>query len=131
MSADPALPTIGPRILVVDDQATVREIVVAICTKLGFPNVDVAGDGQEALAMMRAKAYALVLSDWNMEPMSGIQLLRAIRADEALARTKFLIMTARTDVDAVVAAKHAGVDNYLVKPFTPAVLRERILAVLG
>jgi two-component system chemotaxis response regulator CheY len=130
MSADEVENAAGPRILIVDDQATTREIVTALCAKLGFTSIDVAEDGAAALSMMRKRVYGIVLSDWNMEPMTGFQLLRAVRADPQLARTKFLIMTARADADAVLAAKRAGVDNYLIKPFTPKALQEKILAVL-
>ncbi|MGU3451936.1 response regulator [Methylobacterium sp. 391_Methyba4] len=130
MSADEVENAAGPRILIVDDQATTREIVTALCTKLGFTSIDVADNGAAALSMMRKRVYGIVLSDWNMEPMTGFELLRAVRADPQLARTKFLIMTARADADAVLAAKRFGVDNYLIKPFTPKILQEKILAVL-
>ena len=120
----------GPRLLIVDDQAVSRQIVTAICVKLGLASVDTAQNGAEALAMMRERDYAIVISDWNMGPMSGYELLRAVRADERLARTKFLIMTARTDADAILAAKRAGVDTYLIKPFTPKMLQEKLLAIL-
>lgn len=130
MNADEVESAVGPRILIVDDQATTREIVTALCTKLGFTSVDVAEDGAAALSMMRKRVYGIVISDWNMEPVTGFHLLRAVRADPQLARTKFLIMTARADADAVLAAKRAGVDNYLIKPFTSKILQEKILAVL-
>lgn len=130
MSADEVENAAGPRILIVDDQATTREIVTALCTKLGFTSIDVADNGAAALSMMRKRVYGIVLSDWNMEPMTGFELLRAVRADPQLARTKFLIMTARADADAVLAAKRFGVDNYLIKPFTPKILQKKIVAVL-
>lgn len=130
MSEDEVENAAGPRILIVDDQATTREIVTALCTKLGFTSIDVADNGAAALSMMRKRVYGIVLSDWNMEPMTGFELLRAVRADPQLARTKFLIMTARADADAVLAAKRFGVDNYLIKPFTPKILQKKIVAVL-
>lgn len=130
MSADEVENAAGPRILIVDDQATTREIVTALCTKLGFTSIDVDDNGAAALSMMRKRVYGIVLSDWNMEPMTGFELLRAVRADPQLARTKFLIMTARADADAVLAAKRFGVDNYLIKPFTPKILQKKIVAVL-
>lgn len=121
----------GPRVLVVDDQAVTREIVTAICRKLGLGTVDTANEGGEALAQLRQKSYAIVISDWNMTPMTGFELLRAVRADATLAKTKFLMMTARADAEAVLAAKRFGVDNYLIKPFSPRTLQEKLLAVLG
>jgi two-component system, chemotaxis family, chemotaxis protein CheY len=128
MSANGA--ELGPRLLIVDDQATSREIVVAICRKLGLVNVDTAKDGAEALEKLRAQTYAIVISDWNMAPVSGLELLRTLRADPRLAKTKFVMMTARTDADAILVAKRFGVDTYLVKPFSPRVLQEKLVAIL-
>ncbi|WP_407523100.1 response regulator [Methylobacterium oryzisoli] len=121
-------PFAGKRLLVADDQIIVRQIVSAIGEKLGFGTIDTAQDGDEALLMMRKQAYDVVIADWNMQPMTGFELLRIVRADKDLAATKFLIMTARTDKDAVVAAKSAGVDGYMLKPFSPQALRDKILA---
>lgn len=117
-------------ILVVDDQITVRQIVTAICKKLGCENIDVAPDGIEAVQMVQDKVYDIVIADWNMEPITGIQLLRTLRADPRLKTTKFLLMTARQDAASVVQAKKAGVDAYIVKPFSPAALQAKLLAVL-
>lgn len=127
---DAASTAAGPSLLIVDDEATTRDIVTAICRKLGLGKVDTAKDGTEALAMMRARTYAIVISDWNMSPMTGFDLLRTVRADPQLTKTKFLIMTARADADAVLAAKRFGVDSYLIKPFAPKTLQEKLLAVL-
>ena len=117
-------------ILVVDDQIVVRQIVTAICQKLGCEVIDVATDGIEAVQMVQDKVYDVVIADWNMEPVTGIQLLRTLRADPRLSGTKFLLMTVRQDAASVVQAKKAGVDAYIVKPFSPAALQERLLAVL-
>ena len=119
------------RILIVDDQVTVRHIVAAICQKLGAENVDVASDGVEALQMMQDRSYDVMIVDWNMEPVNGIALLRAVRGDARTAGSKFLIMTARQDAASVVHAKKAGIDAYIVKPFSPAALQEKLLAILS
>lgn len=124
-------PFTDKRLLVVDDQIIVRQIVSAIGEKLGFSTVDTAQDGDEALLMLRKQPYDVVIADWNMQPVTGFELLRIVRADKDLATTKFLIMTARTDKDAVLAARSAGVDGYMLKPFTPQALQEKILAAVG
>ncbi|WP_407523857.1 response regulator [Methylobacterium oryzisoli] len=118
-------------ILVVDDQIVVRQIVTTICQKLGCEQIDVASDGVEAVQMVQDKLYAVVIADWNMQPVTGIQLLRAVRTDPRLSGTKFLLMTARQDAASVVHAKKAGVDAYIVKPFSPAALQEKLLTVLA
>ncbi|WP_407519070.1 response regulator [Methylobacterium oryzisoli] len=124
-------PFTGKRLLVVDDQIIIRQIVSAIGERLGFATVDTAQDGDEALLMMRKRPYDVVISDWNMQPVTDFELLRIVRADKDLASTKFLIMTARMDKDAVLAAKSAGADGYMLKPFTPQALRDKILATVA
>ncbi|WP_407523701.1 response regulator [Methylobacterium oryzisoli] len=119
------------RLLVVDDQIIVRQIVSAIGEKLGFGTVDTAQDGDEALQMLRKQPYDVVIADWNMQPMTGFELLRTVRADKEFAAIRFLIMTARTDAAAILAAKNAGVDGYMLKPFTPQTLQDKILAAVG
>jgi two-component system chemotaxis response regulator CheY len=116
-------------ILVVEDFGTMARIVQALLAKIGFKNIDHAGDVPSALARLREKKYGLVLSDWNMEPVSGYAFLKELRADPDLKRTPFIIMTADAKPENVVAAKKAGVDNYLVKPFTAPVLKAKIDAV--
>ena len=98
-------------------------------TRLGFSDVDEASDGLAALAKMRRKTYALVISDWNMEPMTGYDLLREVRADPNLATTPFIMITAESKTENVIAAKKAGVNNYIVKPFNAATLKTKIEAV--
>jgi two-component system chemotaxis response regulator CheY len=105
-------------VLVVDDQETMVDLTRRILGRLGFTHVDQTCDGYQALAMLRQSTYRLVISDLHMEIMGGIQVLRAIRADEQLKRTRFLVMTGSLGVPDVVAAKHAGTDAYLLKPFT-------------
>ena len=116
-------------ILVVDDYNTMIRIIRNLLKQLGFENVDDANDGTSALAKMRAKQYNLVISDWNMAPMTGYDLLREIRSDPALTATRFIMVTAESKTDNVIAAKRAGVDNYIVKPFNAQTLQHKIRAV--
>jgi two-component system chemotaxis response regulator CheY len=116
-------------ILIVDDYNTMIRIIRNLLRQLGFENVDDANDGASALAKMRDKSYGLVISDWNMEPMTGYDLLREIRADPALAKTPFIMVTAESKTENVIAAKKAGVDNYIVKPFNAQTLQHKIQAV--
>jgi two-component system, chemotaxis family, chemotaxis protein CheY len=116
-------------ILVVDDYNTMIRIIRNLLKQLGFQNVDEATDGSAALAKMREKPYNLVISDWNMTPMTGYDLLREIRADPALRATRFIMITAESKTDNVIAAKKAGVDNYIVKPFNAQTLHHKIQAV--
>ena len=97
--------------------------------QLGFEHIDDASDGSEALAKMRTKKYGLVISDWNMEPMTGYDLLKEVRADPNLATTPFIMITAESKTENVIAAKKAGVNNYIVKPFNAATLKTKIEAV--
>jgi two-component system chemotaxis response regulator CheY len=126
MAVDMGLP-----ILIVDDYKTMLRIVRNLLKQLGFHNVDEASDGSEALTKMRGKEYGLVISDWNMEPMTGYQLLKEVRADDSLQKTPFIMVTAESKTDNVVAAKQAGVNNYIVKPFNAATLKGKIAAVIG
>ena len=116
-------------ILVVDDYNTMIRIIRNLLKQLGFENVDDATDGTSALAKMRQKSYGLVISDWNMAPMTGYDLLRQIRADPDLSTTRFIMVTAESKTDNVIAAKKAGVDNYIVKPFNAQTLQHKIQAV--
>ena len=116
-------------ILVVDDYSTMIRIIRNLLKQLGFENVDDANDGSAALAKMQAKKYGLVISDWNMEPMTGYDLLRQVRADPALSKTPFIMVTAESKTENVMAAKKAGVDNYIVKPFNAQRLQHKINAI--
>jgi two-component system, chemotaxis family, chemotaxis protein CheY len=118
-------------VLIVDDYKTMLRIIRNLLKQLGFNTVDEAADGSAAIAKMRTKNYGLVISDWNMEPMTGFQLLKEVRADEGLKETPFIMITAESKTDNVVAAKKAGVNNYIVKPFNAATLKTKISAVLG
>jgi two-component system chemotaxis response regulator CheY len=121
MPADPNM-----KILVVDDMATMRRIVKNILKQLGFANVEEAENGQEALQKLRADTYGFVVSDWNMPVMTGIDMLRAIRADEKLKLIPVLMVTAEAQQANLVEAIQAGVSNYIVKPFTAETMQEKL-----
>jgi len=118
-------------ILIVDDYKTMLRIIRNLLKQLGFTNVDEATDGSAALQKLRDKEYSLVISDWNMEPMSGMQLLTEVRADTKLKELPFIMITAESKTENVIAAKEAGVSNYIVKPFNAATLKTKLAAVLG
>jgi two-component system chemotaxis response regulator CheY len=124
MAVDLSIP-----VLVVDDYNTMVRIVRNLLKQLGFENIDDANDGSAALSKMRLREYGLVISDWNMEPMTGFDLLKAVRADPALALTPFIMVTAESKTDNVIAAKKAGVSNYIVKPFNAQTLKTKIEAI--
>jgi two-component system, chemotaxis family, chemotaxis protein CheY len=118
-------------ILVVDDYNTMIRIIRNLLKQIGFENVDEATDGSSALAKMRKRPYDLVISDWNMAPMTGYELLREIRSDPALNSARFIMITAESKTDNVIAAKKAGVDNYIVKPFNAQTLQHKIHAIFS
>lgn len=118
-------------VLIVDDYKTMLRIIRNLLKQLGFNNVDEATDGSAALQKLRDKDYGLVISDWNMEPMTGIQLLREVRADGKLKSMPFIMITAESKTENVIAAKEAGVNNYIVKPFNAATLKTKLVTVLG
>ena len=122
---------LGTPILVVDDYQTMVRIIRNLLKQLGFEDVDDASDGSAALTKLKERRYGLVISDWNMEPMTGYELLQKVRADEGLKATPFIMVTAESKTDNVIAAKKAGVNNYIVKPFNAQTLRTKIEAVCG
>lgn len=126
MAADSSMP-----ILVVDDYKTMIRIIKNLLKQLGFEDVDEAMDGSEALRKMQERKYGLVISDWNMEPMTGYELLREVRSDDAIAKTPFIMVTAESKTENVIAAKKAGVDNYIIKPFNAQTLKGKIDSVFG
>lgn len=117
------------RILVVDDFPTMRRIVRNLLKELGFTNVEEAEDGQQALEALRQGSYGLVISDWNMPNLDGLQMLRQIRASEPLASLPVLMVTAEAKKENIIAAAQAGASGYVVKPFTAAVLEEKLAKV--
>ncbi len=124
MNFDNAMP-----ILVVDDYQTMVRIIRNLLKQLGFEDVDEASDGSEALTKMRERRYGLIISDWNMQPMTGYELLKQVRADRDLHSTPFIMVTAESKTENVIAAKRAGVNNYIVKPFNAQTLKAKIDAV--
>jgi len=124
MAIDMSMP-----VLVVDDYNTMIRIIRNLLKQLGFEDVDDASDGSAALSKMREKKYGLVISDWNMEPMTGYELLKEVRADPGLNKTPFIMVTAESKTENVIAAKKAGVNNYIVKPFNAQTLQSKIEAV--
>jgi len=124
MPADPNM-----KILVVDDMSTMRRIVKNIMKQLGFANVEEAENGVDALSKLRAESFGFVISDWNMPVMTGIDLLRAIRADDKLKTIPVLMVTAEAQKENLIEAIQAGVSNYIVKPFTAEVLQEKLIKI--
>jgi len=119
------------RVLIVDDYNTMLRILRNLLRQLEFNNVEEASDGEEALRALRRDPHDLVISDWNMAPMTGLDLLRCVRSDDKLRRIPFIMVTAESKTENVVAAKQAGVSNYIVKPFNAETLRAKIGSVFG
>jgi len=114
------------KILIVDDFSTMRRIIKGLLHELGFNNVEEADDGNTALPMLKANAYDFLITDWNMPGMNGIDLLRAVRADGKLGKLPILMVTAEAKREQIVAAAQAGVNGYIVKPFTANTLKEKM-----
>ena len=119
------------KVLIVDDYRTMLRILRNLLRQLDFRNVEEATDGTEAIQKLKEGGFGLIISDWNMEPMTGIQLLRLVRSDDKLKQTPFIMVTAESKPENVVAAKQAGVSNYIVKPFNAETLRGKMASVLG
>jgi len=113
-------------VLVVDDSQTTVRVVRSLLARIGFKDIDDAPNGMAALTKMIEKPYGIVIADWNMEPMSGYELLKQVRRDPRLAATRYILMTAELNASHVIAAKKAGASNYILKPFTDEVLRSKI-----
>lgn len=118
-------------VLVVDDYKTMIRIIRNLLKQLGFEDIDDAADGTEAFEKMQQRRYGLVISDWNMEPMTGYELLKQVRAHGELSKTPFIMVTAESKTENVIAAKKAGVNNYIVKPFNAQTLKGKIEAVFS
>ena len=119
------------KVLIVDDYKTMLRILRNLLRQLNFNNIDEAIDGSSALQKLRQDSFGLVISDWNMEPMTGIELLREVRSDDKLKPLPFIMITAESKSENVIAAKEAGVSNYIVKPFNAETLKTKIVSVLG
>jgi len=126
MAVDPNMP-----ILIVDDYKTMLRIIRNLLRQLGFTNIDEATDGSQALQKLRQANFDLIISDWNIEPMTGLQLLREVRADAKLKHIPFIMVTAESKSENVIAAKEAGVSNYIVKPFNAETLKGKMVSVIG
>ncbi len=122
---------VNMKVLVVDDYKTMVRIIRNLLKQLNFNNVDEASDGSGALRKLREGKFDLVISDWNMEPMTGLQLLKEVRSDDKLKDIPFIMVTAESKTENVIAAKQAGVSNYIVKPFNAATLKAKLTGVLG
>lgn len=118
-------------ILVVDDYNTMRRIIRNLLKQLGFDHVEEAAHGGEAIVKLRERSYGLVISDWNMEPVTGLELLKQVRADDKLKHIPFIMVTAESKPENVIAAKQAGVSNYIVKPFNAETLKQKMSSVFG
>ncbi|GAC1333608.1 MAG: response regulator [Beijerinckiaceae bacterium] len=126
MAADLSIP-----ILVVDDYQTMVRIIRNLLKQIGYENVDEAANGRAALEKIQGKRYGLVISDWNMEPMTGFELLQKVRSDPTHTDVPFIMVTAESKIDNVVAARKAGVNNYIVKPFNAATLKAKMDAIFS
>jgi two-component system chemotaxis response regulator CheY len=126
MAVDLSMP-----VLVVDDYQTMIRIIRNLLNQLGFKNIEEAKDGRQALEKLNSGKYGLVISDWNMEPMTGYELLQQVRASDKLKATPFIMVTAESKTENVIAAKKAGVNNYIVKPFNAETLKGKLKSVLG
>jgi two-component system chemotaxis response regulator CheY len=124
MAFDTSMP-----ILVVDDYNTMVRIIRNLLRQLGFTDVDDAADGSAALTKMHDRKYGLIISDWNMEPMTGYELLKQVRSNPDISTTPFIMITAESKTENVIAAKQAGADNYIIKPFNAETLKHKIEAV--
>lgn len=118
------------KVLIVDDFATMRKVVRNLLKQVGYEDIVEAEDGVMALKALKSQKIDVIVSDWNMPNMTGLELLKAVRADADLAKTPFLMVTAEALQDNVVAAVKAGVSNYIVKPFTAEVLNDKIKKIM-
>ena len=118
-------------ILIVDDYKTMLRIVRGLLNQIGFNNIDEATDGAMAWDMVQKKPYGLIISDWNMEPMSGFEFLKLVRTNPTTQKLPFVMVTAESKTENIIAAKQAGVSNYIVKPFNGQTLKQKLEAVFG
>lgn len=118
-------------VLIVDDYKTMLRIVRGLLNQLGFNNIDEATDGTMAWEMVKKKPYGLIVSDWNMEPMTGFEFLKLVRTNESTKQLPFIMVTAESKTENIIAAKQAGVSKYIVKPFNAQTLKQKLEAVFG
>ena len=129
--AEPTADKIGGQVTRGRHSEAIDRSIAAAYSKGYIEDVDEAADGTEALGKMKERRYGLVISDWNMEPMTGYELLKQVRSDSSLSKTPFIMVTAESKTENVIAAKKAGVNNYIVKPFNAPTLKSKIEAVFG
>jgi two-component system chemotaxis response regulator CheY len=122
---------LGMPVLIVDDYKTMLRIIRNLLKQLGFENIEEASDGNQALAKLRDKRYGLVISDWNMRPMTGLELLKQVRSDSHLDEVPFVMIAAENKADNAKAARRAGASGYLVKPFNAVTLKTNLISVIG
>lgn len=122
---------LGMKVLIVDDYPTMLKVLRSLLRQLKFTDIAEASNAKDALALLREGGFGLVISDWNMEPMSGYELLQEVRADETLKDLPFVLVTAESTTEKVIAAKQAGVSNYIIKPYTAETLKTKLVSVLG
>ncbi|WP_416898325.1 MAG: response regulator [Minwuia sp.] len=120
-----------PSVLVVDDFKTMRRIIRSQLEEIGFRDIEEAEDGESALRTLRRKEVHLIISDWNMQPMTGLEFLKEVRSDRRLKSLPFIMVTAESKVENVREAREAGVTNYVIKPFTAQTLQQKIAASFG
>lgn len=120
------MPDFKMKILVVDDFSTMRRIVKNVLKQIGFENIDEAEDGTQALAKLKTGGYGFIVSDWNMPNMDGMDLFLKVRQDPSTKDIPFLMVTAEAEKDKVITAIQAGVNSYIVKPFTAEVFKEKM-----
>ena len=126
MALDHSMP-----VLVVDDYTTMVRIIRSLLKQLGFQDIDDAANGTEAYKKIEDRRYGLIISDWNMEPMTRYELLTKVRSNERLSKIPFIMITAESKTENVIAAKKAGVNNYIVKPFNAQTLKGKIDSIFG
>lgn len=119
------------KVLIVDDYKTMLRVLHSLLRQMNFSNIHEAEDGASALEKLRAGDFGLIISDWNMEPMSGMDLLMEVRSTDELKSIPFVMITAESSSENVIAAKQAGVSNYIIKPFTSETLKTKLVSVLG
>ena len=119
------------KFLVVDDFSTMRRIIKNLLHDLGYPNVEEADDGKTALPMLQAGGFDFLITDWNMPGMPGLDLIKAVRADGKLAKMPVLMLTAEAKREQIIEAAQAGVNGYVIKPFTAETLKEKLDKILG
>ena len=118
-------------IIVAEDNGTMQKIIKNLLNQLGFHNIRQAMDGGEAIQVLKAGTAALIISDWNMEPVTGLDFLKSVRADPATKDITFIMLTGESKMENVVVAKQAGVSNYIVKPFNLATFKQKLVTVIG